>query len=318
MYFSTTGFFLALLLSPLIELGASVPANLEDRETPCIALGNCPGENSPASSSPTTSSRATTSAPSATSTSSSRHKCSPAECPKFCDRGNSDAKRSLQEEAEGGLSLGSLDKRFFENSDPDKFPYLLLDQSYTRNICPSSPLKNTYIWRSFEGWNRNYAAALQGLCGCTTIFVVSAKGVFSSHIWELDEKNSPPKDLEPKNYKDTLKDLKAELKKHKDALSGGEAFTILPVDPEHTGNYLYGQTIVNAITGAIKDGSGVEPKITKYTPLDYETSKELGTNKRGTASIQFDPKYESNGKTTRAYRVISEGRVLSLKTGLSS
>ena len=391
MLFSKIALRSAFLISPLISLGAGAPSNLEDRESACIALGDCPGENPPTSPSPTTTppppttsapsaafgcfhaadpdgaqgycpavaatgwcvcsdsstygietgsnpcgytappvtgptslastdcTSSTSSAPSATTSSSGRTKCSPAECPKYCDVGSNSAKRSIDLE---DSRLG-LNKRFYENNDPDQFPYQLLLQSYTRNICPSSPVKNTYIWKGLETQRGDYAAALQGLCGCTTIFVASSKGVFSSHIWENDETNNPPRDLQPANLQATLQDLKGQLSPHSGDLAGGEAFLIIPTDPDGTANpnnpnnYLYGVDTVNAIIDAVNTASGgIQPAVTTYNPLDFEDSDELGTTSRGTASFQFDPKYQANGQTSRAYRIISEGRVLSLQTGL--
>lgn len=58
------------------------------------------------------------------------------------------------------------------------------------------------------------------------------------------------------------------------------------------------------------------PALTTYDPLDCDTSDVLGENRRGTASFQFDPAYLANGQTIRAYRVIAEGNVLPLRTGL--
>ena len=221
----------------------------------------------------------TSTSPSAAST-SGRNKCSQNECPKFCDLGSDTAKRSIED-----LSYNPLTKRFYENPNPDQFPYSLLEQSYTRNICPSTPLVNTYIWKKLSTQRGQYAAALQGLCGCTTIFVASGNGVFSSHIWELDAVNTPPRDLQPANYAATLTDLGNNLSPNRADLSGGKAFLIIPVDPDNTDNYLYGDDIVNDLIKAISDASGITPAVTTYIPLDFETSTELGTSRRGTASF---------------------------------
>lgn len=67
---------------------------------------------------------------------------------------------------------------------------------------------------------------------------------------------------------------------------------------------------------AISDASGITPEVTTYIPLDSETSEELGTDRKGTASFEFDPAYKADGETSKAYRVISEGNVLALKAGL--
>lgn len=72
----------------------------------------------------------------------------------------------------------------------------------------------------------------------------------------------------------------------------------------------------NAILQAIQDAAGIEPSVKTYDPLDFDTSTELGTNRRGTFIFQFDRSNSSNGETTRAYRIIGEGTVYSEKTGL--
>lgn len=182
-----------------------------------------------------------TSASASATPTSVRNKCSQNICPKFCGLGNDTAKRSIDT-----LDYNPLTKRFYENSDPDKFPYSLLQQSYTRNICPSSPLANTYVWKKLSTQRGPYAAALQGLSGCTTIFAASGNGVFSSHIWENDMRNTPPRDLQPNNYEATLTDLKNNLSPNRDDLSGGQAFLIIPVF-KTSGKYVYGNNIVNAL-----------------------------------------------------------------------
>lgn len=395
----------AFLLLPLIQLATAVPAELQERESACIALGTCPGEKpppapaptpppttfgclheadpdgaqgfcpsvaasgwcvcsdsstyaietganpcgytSPPAAGPTTlpttncdgagagpasatafaTASATASAPSVQST-GGRTKCNPSQCPKYCsvfggqstNPGEAPPKKRRSIVGIPHNEIG-LHRRFYENSNADQFPYELLKQSYTTNICPNGG-KNTYIWRGLSTQRNDYAAALQGLSGCTTIFVASNKGVFSSHIWEQDEANTPKRDLSPGAYKDTLTDLKTALSPHKDDLSGGEAFVIIPTNPdssatpENPENYLYGVDIVHAILEAIQDAAGIKASVKKYDPLDFETSTELGTNRRGTFSFQFDPKYKKNGETTKAYRIIGEGTVLSEKTGL--
>ena len=290
-----------------------------DSSTYAIETGSNPcGYTAPPGAGPTTLASTDCSSPTLTSASASatatsgRNKCSQEECPKFCDRGSDTAKRSVET-----LDYSPLTKRFYENSNPDKFPYSLLDQAYTRNICPSVPQVNTYIWKKLSTQRGQYAAALQGLCGCTTIFVASANGVFSSHIWEWDTANQPPRDLEPNNYAATLTDLRNNLSPNRADLAGGQAFLIIPVDPANTNNYLYGDEIVNAIGAAITDASGITPAITTYIPLDFKTSQELGTSRKGTASFEFDPAYkDANDHTSRAYRVIAEGNVLALRLDL--
>lgn len=253
--------------------------------------------------------------------SSSRKLCSQKECPKHCGLLNSAAKRSVIEEEDEQIHAG-LSKRFFEDPNVDQFTYQLLEQRYTQSVCPADPLTNSFIWKSLATRQTDYAAALEGLSGCTTLFVASGKGVFSSHMWESDEANNPPRDLQPANYRATFADLQTALSAHQSDLAGGEAFLIIPTDPDrrptrtNPNNYLYGVTIVNALIAAVKTATGgIDPAITTYDPLDFD-SDVLGTNRRGTASFQFDPKYTVAGRTTRAYRVISEGNVLALRTGI--
>ena len=310
MHFSTAGLLSALL----VGLVASAPAEFEDRSPDSNPAPPIP--SAPAAITPKVVSQAATlvSPPTPVVSEPStpvRNKCSQKECPKGCDIGNSTEKRSIE-----NFDYNHLTKRFYENPDPDKFPYSLLEQYYTTNICPESPATNTYIYRKLSTQRRQYAAALQGLCGCTTIIVASGNGVFSSHIWEEDLSNDPPRDLQPANYQATLTDLTNNLTPYQDSLAGGQAFLIIPKDPDNVANYLYGNAIVNALITAISDASGIMPAITTYIPLDFETSDELTTNRRGTASFEFDPAYQAGGMTSRAYRVISEGRVLALQTNL--
>lgn len=392
---------LALLLLPLIQPAASIPTNLEDRETACIALGNCGGPPPPPPPAPvitpapapvitpapaptfgcehkadpdgglgycpavgaggwcvcsdsstygvttdpsglcgytttpaggpttlastncaaaSTTGTATSSWASSSASTTGRNKCSPKECPKLCDLGNSTAKRSFPDfDVSNSESESSLDKRFYENAGKDQFPYQLLSQSYTRNICPSSPLKNTFIWKPFSDTAQS-AAGLQGLSGCTTIFVLSSKGAFSSHIWESDTVNNPPRDLETANYKDTMSDLANGISNNvpSGALAGGEAWIILPTDPENTANLLYPQEIVDAIQNTVQQATGITATQTRYSPLDYGTSTELGTSRRGTAIYQYDPKFadpNNENKVGKAYRIYSESELLSEKRG---
>ena len=248
-----------------------------------------------------------------------RTKCNPSQCPKYCSIFGDPPKERRSIVGIPHNEIG-LDRRFYENSDADQFPYELLRQSYTANICPDGS-RNTYIWRRLSTQRNPYAAALEGLSGCTTIFVASKNGVFSSHIWE-DDPNTPKRDLSPGAYQDTLADLTNELSPHRDDLSGGEAFLIIPTGPdstatpENSANYLYGIDIVNAILQAIQDAAGIEASVKTYVPLDSGTDPELGFSRRGTFSFQFDPKYQSNEGTTRAYRIIGEGTLYSEKTGL--
>ena len=288
----------ALFSALLVGLVAGAPTDHEARLQPRQAATPSP----PLIATP---------APSASIT-ASRNKCSVAECPKLCSLGGDNNKRSIEE----AVDEDTLTKRFLNNQNLDQFPYELLDQSYTRNVCPASAA-NSYIFKNLATQRNPYAAALQGLSGCTTLFVASGSGVFSSHMWELDESNNPPRDLQPANYQATLTDLSNNLSPNKASFTGGQAFLIIPVDPDNPANYLYGDTIVNAIQAAVLSASGIMPVITTYVPLDFEMSEVLGTNKAGTASFEFDPAYtDTTGTTSRAYRVYAEGVLLALETGL--
>ncbi|KAG8526395.1 uncharacterized protein KY384_000389 [Bacidia gigantensis] len=236
---------LSAFLFTLIRFGTAAPAELQDRETPCIALDKCPGQN-PAPS-PT---------PSPTSTAipapiQGRTKCSPDQCPKLC----------------GGGKISVSDGPSYPqgNNPPEK----------------RSP----------------------GLSGCTTIFIASKNGVFSRHVWEVDQRGTPTRDLSPEFYQDTTNELKAQIDSHRDDLSGGEAFLIIHTDPDSNAtpknpeNYAYGVVIVNALLTAIKGGSGIDASIKKYDPLDFSRSTELGYTRRGTFSFEYDPKYNGTGTT---------------------
>lgn len=92
----------------------------------------------------------------------------------------------------------------------------LLKQDYCDNLTPNP---STYIWKAFG--DKDYAAAMMGLCGCTGVFIASEKGAFTAHIWEKDTNSGA--DLSEKNYKNTLETLKTKLSPHKDDLTGGVA-----------------------------------------------------------------------------------------------
>lgn len=104
------------------------------------------------------------------------------------------------------------------------------------------------------------------------------------------------------------------------ALEGSEAWIILPVDPENTADLLYPQEVVDLIQSTVKDNTnGTVAQQTKYTPLDFETSTELGTTRRGTAACQYDPRYAdptNDNKVCKAYRIYSESVLLSKKREL--
>lgn len=153
------------------------------------------GYTTPPAAGPTTLASIDCSTPTAAAT-PAHNKCSQDECPKFCNLGSDTAKRSIET-----LDYNRLTKRFYENPNPDAFPYSLLAQTYTRNICPDAPQVNTYIWKKLSTQRFQYASALQGLCDCTTVFIASGNGVFSSHIWEQDDRNNPPRDLQLANYR---------------------------------------------------------------------------------------------------------------------
>ena len=94
---------------------------------------------------------------------------------------------------------------------------------------------------------------------------------------------------------------------------------MIPNDPENPANLLYPQNIVDALTSTIETATGITPNAPiRYTPEDWETSTVLGTNKLGTASYQYDPKYadpNNDNKVGKAYRVIVEGALISQRTG---
>ena len=57
---------------------------------------------------------------------------------------------------------------------------------------------------------------------------------------------------------------------------------------------------------------------TKYSPLDFVSSTKWGTNRRGTAVYQYDPKFADHNyenKVGKAYRIYSESELLSEKKG---
>lgn len=137
-----------------------------------------------------------------------RTPCSPELCRKYCQppTGSSVATKTHPR---------SLWRRFFEiPSNASQFVIQLLGKSYCENLT-LDPSK--YVWHAFD--DREYAAGMMGLCGCTGIFIASEKGAFTAHVWEKDTKTDG--DLRGKNYKATLETMKRKLSPHKDDLKGG-------------------------------------------------------------------------------------------------
>ncbi|KAL8711201.1 MAG: hypothetical protein Q9220_004346 [cf. Caloplaca sp. 1 TL-2023] len=196
-------------------------------------------------------------------------------------------------------SVLALDKRMFEPSKPDQLVNELLKEDYTDN---QSYGDSSFKWHAFNG--KEYAAGISGLSGCTAVIVASHKGSFIAHL--LEEHKDTNHDLQPDNYKKVVKSLKDKLSPHKKNLKDGEAFIMLPTQPKNSQKDLYKAEIVQAIKDAVKDGSGLDGKITSYVPLDSAKSPTLGTNQRGTAAIQYDPKFKKDDKTKKAYRVWME------------
>ena len=231
--------------------------------------------------------------------------CSPDECPQFCSTGNSTVHF---EPAKRFLEPPALDKRFFDipTTNPGEFVIQLLKKRYTDDISPD-PSK--YVWHPYEP-TKQYASALIGLSGCTAIFITSPKGMFSAHIWEVD--NNTKEDLRKANYMATMRKLTFELAGHKADLVGGDAFIILPTKTGKPGTRLYAPEIVDALVSTVRDASGLEPNQQEYGPLNWKTSPGFGTYERGTAAGQYDPKYKDpkTGKTGPAVRLWSENRLI--------
>ncbi|KAL8945981.1 MAG: hypothetical protein Q9222_007561 [Ikaeria aurantiellina] len=251
---------------------------LGERESTCIETGTCP---------------------SIQDRDDDRTKCNPDQCPKVCKPGKS-KKRSFS----GGLTTRStfaLNERFFEPSAPNQLVNELLRKDYTEN---QSEGPSSYKWHHFH--DKAYAAAIKGLSGCTAVIVVSEKGAFTAHLFEEDPHTHH--DLQEKNYKKTVKSLKDKLSPHKKDLKDGEAFIMMPSQPNNSNKDLYGADTVKAIKDAVKDASGLEGTRISYVPLDSAKSPNLGNNERGTAAIEFDPKYKKDGKgdSKKAYRVWME------------
>ena len=112
-----------------------------------------------------------------------------------------------------------------------------------------------------------------------------------------------------------MTDLAAQLAPHAADLAGGEAFIILPDDPEHPGNRLYAPNIVAALQNTVQNAVNIAPQLISYVPEDFETSVVLGENRLGTAMYQFDPKWNNGTVEVRAYRIYAESHLLSQRSG---
>lgn len=144
------------------------------------------------------------------------------------------------------------------------------------------------------------------MSGCTAIIAASSQGVFTAHIWEEDTNTNG--DLQLANYKSTVATLASKLSPHKGDLATGEAWIMLPTQPNDSKRDLYAAQIVSAIKSTVADASGLTPQIVSYVPLDWKKSPTLGTNQRGTAACQYDPAYKAQpgDNPTRAYRIWME------------
>lgn len=257
-----------------------------------------------------------------------RIKCSP----DICNNGQCDVPDDKPAKTKryvfGSPSRASdLAKRMLDTTNVDIYPLNLAKQKFNVNIL--GPIKkrdrNTYFWQSLARRTKPYAASVTSLHGCTTLFVASAKGVFSSHLWEENPNPGFP-DLSEGKYEQVAQELKDELSKHKDDLKDGEAFLIVPLDPDTEKNQmlLYGENIVKALEGAIKDASGITAERKTYVPLDG-TDDDLGEDRRGAFSFEFDPNYKPDNVPKpkyigdglvdglAAYRIIGEGEVYALR-----
>ncbi|KAI4167619.1 MAG: hypothetical protein LQ343_007066 [Gyalolechia ehrenbergii] len=297
LLFHRLGFVSLFLSSYLIQStlaennGVGIPSEnsakeLVDRETPCIALGTCFRGNTGGKTGGDDKRTA---------------KCSPDQCPKFCQPSQSQKRNFLGGPTTKGLL--TLRKRFFKPTKPEKLVNEVLKKPYTSNLSEDP---NQFEWHLFD--DKEYASAIKGLSGCTAIIAASSKGVFSSHLWEEDRNTN--EDLKLENYKTTISTLKNKLSPHKDDLSNGEAFIMLPSQTTNSKKELYEAEIVSALKDAVKDASGLDPKTILYVPLDWKKSTTLGTNERGTAAVLYDPKYkpDENGEPKRAYRVYLESK----------
>jgi len=103
------------------------------------------------------------------------------------------------------------------------------------------------------------------------------------------------------------------------ALTGGEAWIILPTDPDNTADLLYPQVVVDASQATVQQATDIAATQTKYSPLDFVSSTKWGTNRRGTAVYQYGPEFadpNNENKVGKAYRISSESELLSEKKGI--
>ncbi|MCJ1459164.1 hypothetical protein MMC28_009541 [Mycoblastus sanguinarius] len=244
---------------------------------------------------------------SSSSPASSRNKCSPDTCG-VCSQnnstGNATHSSTKRSNSHTGKHASGLSKRFFEapQGQGAEFTTLLLEEPYTENLSEGP---TSYVWHDFD--DEEYAAAIEGLCGCTAVFAMSHNGAFSSHLFENDPHTLA--DLQPANYQNTMAALNAQLGAHQADLQGGSLFVMIPVNPENLDEYLYDEddtAIAPAILNTVQQASGLVPHITTYDPLDCDNAPESDWLGRGTAAAEYDPEFNDNGVTKRAWRVYFE------------
>ncbi|KAI9884119.1 MAG: hypothetical protein M1823_004090 [Watsoniomyces obsoletus] len=149
--------------------------------------------------------------------------------------------------------------------------------------------------------------AVRTMCGCSSLIIFSEKAVFFTHYWENlafeQGPGEPPADLKREvldplergrgQVHDSLKDNADKYKNQ----PGLVAFLMTP-KAELGNGVLYPAQVVQIIN-KVNELIGIKPTTVMYDPLDSSDAK-LGTDARGTALFQFDPKHFKDGQRALA------------------
>ncbi|KPM40776.1 hypothetical protein AK830_g5791 [Neonectria ditissima] len=86
-----------------------------------------------------------------------------------------------------GFTTPKLDIRDMTLPDGDMEKFMLSEVPKAQQIVwqiPKGTDINTAVSRSFGDSRRGFSLGTMGLCGCTSVWIISRSGVYASHFWE--------------------------------------------------------------------------------------------------------------------------------------
>ncbi|KAK5001204.1 hypothetical protein LTR66_000082 [Elasticomyces elasticus] len=139
--------------------------------------------------------------------------------------------------------------------------------------------------------------AVKGMCGCTSLIVVSERAVYFTHYYENLAFCSGIEGV-PIKFKKLVLDALENGNEHQESLRGHAtdfrdqrglaAFIMTPT--EEDGVKLDYRKRVKQLKEKVNDIIGITPEVVPYKPIDCTDEDVLGTNALGTALFQFDPR----------------------------